>query len=182
MIEPFAAGAGARTSTARRSSPTAPPATATTCAAPANSRSSPTSTRPSSIPKQFDAKSFVDVTADVCIIPPNSFALARTVEYFRIPRNVLVQLGQIRAYARCLSAATHALRWWMARLATLEQMARRHEQGELFSGYSIGAHGHLIVTLLDQPRFIGRDSLYRDYAGNARPIQAPLPDHNFLKR
>src|SRR5271170_1163778 len=41
-------------------------------------------------PKQFDEKSFVDMSADVCIIPPNSFALARTVEYFRIPRNVLV--------------------------------------------------------------------------------------------
>ena len=41
-------------------------------------------------PKRFDEKSFVDLTADVCIIPPNSFALARTVEYFRIPRNVLV--------------------------------------------------------------------------------------------
>ena len=40
-------------------------------------------------PKDFDSKSFVDVTSDVCIIPPNSFALARTVEYFRIPRNVL---------------------------------------------------------------------------------------------
>ena len=41
-------------------------------------------------PKEFDARSFVDYTGDVCIIPPNSFALARTVEYFRIPRNVLV--------------------------------------------------------------------------------------------
>jgi dCTP deaminase len=52
-------------------------------------------------PKQFDEKSFVDVTADVCIIPPNSFALARTVEYFRIPRNVLtVCLGK-STYARC---------------------------------------------------------------------------------
>ena len=40
-------------------------------------------------PKNFDEKSFVDVSGDVCIIPPNSFALARTVEYFRIPRNVL---------------------------------------------------------------------------------------------
>ena len=40
-------------------------------------------------PKNFDEKSFVDVTGDECIIPPNSFALARTVEYFRIPRNVL---------------------------------------------------------------------------------------------
>ena len=40
-------------------------------------------------PKAFDPSSFVDVEADVCIIPPNSFALARTVEYFRIPRKVL---------------------------------------------------------------------------------------------
>ena len=52
-------------------------------------------------PKNFDTASFVDVVSDVCIIPPNSFALARTVEYFRIPRNVLtVCLGK-SAYARC---------------------------------------------------------------------------------
>lgn len=52
-------------------------------------------------PKDFSAHSFVDVTADVCIIPPNSFALARTVEYFRIPRNVLtICLGK-STYARC---------------------------------------------------------------------------------
>ena len=41
-------------------------------------------------PKAFDEKSFVDFSGEVCIIPPNSFALARTVEYFRVPRNVLV--------------------------------------------------------------------------------------------
>jgi dCTP deaminase len=52
-------------------------------------------------PKQFDEKSFVDLAADVCIIPPNSFALARTVEFFRIPRTVLtVCLGK-STYARC---------------------------------------------------------------------------------
>jgi dCTP deaminase len=52
-------------------------------------------------PKAFDPKSFIDFTGDVCIIPPNSFALARTVEYFRIPRNVLtVCLGK-STYARC---------------------------------------------------------------------------------
>jgi dCTP deaminase len=52
-------------------------------------------------PKSFDANSFVDVRSDVCIIPPNSFALARTVEYFRIPRNVLtICLGK-STYARC---------------------------------------------------------------------------------
>ena len=52
-------------------------------------------------PKNFDPDSFVEVTADYCIIPPNSFALARTVEYFRIPRSVLtVCLGK-STYARC---------------------------------------------------------------------------------
>jgi dCTP deaminase len=52
-------------------------------------------------PKEFDESSFVNVAADVCIIPPNSFALASTVEYFRIPRNVLtICLGK-STYARC---------------------------------------------------------------------------------
>lgn len=52
-------------------------------------------------PKAFDQKSFVDVQSEVCIIPPNSFALARTVEYFKIPRDVLtICLGK-STYARC---------------------------------------------------------------------------------
>jgi dCTP deaminase len=52
-------------------------------------------------PKNFDESSFVDWQGDVCIIPPNSFALARTVEYFRIPRSVLtICLGK-STYARC---------------------------------------------------------------------------------
>ncbi|MDH4380874.1 MAG: dCTP deaminase [Gammaproteobacteria bacterium] len=52
-------------------------------------------------PKNFDPASFVDINSEVCIIPPNSFALARTVEYFRIPRNILtICLGK-STYARC---------------------------------------------------------------------------------
>lgn len=52
-------------------------------------------------PKNFDEKSFIDIVGDECIIPPNSFALARTVEYFRIPRDVLtICLGK-STYARC---------------------------------------------------------------------------------
>ncbi len=52
-------------------------------------------------PKRFDQQSFVDFKGDVCLIPPNSFALARTVEYFRIPRNILtICLGK-STYARC---------------------------------------------------------------------------------
>ena len=52
-------------------------------------------------PKSFDPRSFVDIKAETCIVPPNSFALARTIEYFRIPRNVLtICLGK-STYARC---------------------------------------------------------------------------------
>lgn len=52
-------------------------------------------------PKNFTDESFVNVNSDVCIIPPNSFALARSVEYFRIPRNVLVICLGKSTYARC---------------------------------------------------------------------------------
>jgi len=52
-------------------------------------------------PKNFDPRSFVDYEGDVCVIPPNSFALARTVERFKVPRNVLVVCLGKSTYARC---------------------------------------------------------------------------------
>ncbi|MCS7064528.1 MAG: dCTP deaminase [Methylacidiphilales bacterium] len=52
-------------------------------------------------PKAFDERSFVDIHADTCIIPPNSFALARSVEYFRIPRDVITICIGKSTYARC---------------------------------------------------------------------------------
>ena len=52
-------------------------------------------------PKQFDSRSFVEFAGPVCIVPPNSFALARSVEYFRIPRNVLTVCVGKSTYARC---------------------------------------------------------------------------------
>ncbi|MEJ7758924.1 MAG: dCTP deaminase [Gemmatimonadaceae bacterium] len=52
-------------------------------------------------PKAFDPKSFVEYEGEVCIVPPNSFALARSVEYFRIPRNVLTVTVGKSTYARC---------------------------------------------------------------------------------
>jgi deoxycytidine triphosphate deaminase len=131
-------------------------------------------------PKQFDAKSFVDVTSDVCIIPPNSFVLARTVEYFRIPRNVLTICCGKSTYARCFSGDTRvALVDGTA--PTLEEMARRHDSGELFWGYSIGENGRMIVTLLDAPRFIGRDALLEVTLDTGEHIHA-TPDHLFMRR
>jgi dCTP deaminase len=52
-------------------------------------------------PKHFDVNNFVDFNGDVCIVPPNSFALARTVEYFRIPRSTMVICLGKSTYARC---------------------------------------------------------------------------------
>ena len=52
-------------------------------------------------PKSFDPKSFVDVTAEQCIIPPNSFALASSLEYFKMPRNVTGLVTAKSTYARC---------------------------------------------------------------------------------
>jgi len=131
-------------------------------------------------PKKFDEKSFVDFKGPVCIIPPNSFALASTVEYFKIPRNVLVMTLGKSTYARCFAADTRVA-LVDGTSPTLEEMARRHDSGELFWGYSIGENGRLIVSLLDAPRFIGRDSLLEIELDNGERIRA-TPDHLFMKR
>jgi dCTP deaminase len=131
-------------------------------------------------PKNFDPKSFVDIKGESCIIPPNSFALARTVEYFRIPRNVLTLCVGKSTYARCFRGDTRvALVDGTA--PTLEEMACRAEQGELFWGYSIGPTGRLIVTLIDAPRYIGRDALVELRLDDGAVIRA-TPDHLFLRR
>ncbi len=90
-------------------------------------------------PKLFDAKSFVDVSADVCVALVDGTA------------------------------------------PTLEEMARRHESGELFWGYSIGPDGRMIVTLLEAPRLIGRDCLLEVTLDSGATINA-TPDHQFMRR
>jgi dCTP deaminase len=131
-------------------------------------------------PKKFDEKSFVDFKGPVCIIPPNSFALASTVEYFKIPRNVLVMTLGKSTYARCFRGDTRVA-LVDGTSPTLEQMARRHDSGEIFWGYSIGENGRLIVSLLDAPRFIGRDSLLEIELDSGECIHA-TPDHLFMRR
>jgi dCTP deaminase len=131
-------------------------------------------------PKRFDEKSFVDFGGDVCIIPPNSFALARTVEYFRIPRNVLVLTLGKSTYARCFRGDTRVA-LVDGTSATLEEMARGQDAGEFYWGYSIGPAGRLIVTLLNAPRFIGRDALLEIALDSGEHIQA-TPDHLLMRR
>ena len=131
-------------------------------------------------PKQFDDRSFVPFQGEVCIVPPNSFALARSVEYFRIPRNVITLCVGKSTYARCFRGDTRvALVDGTA--ATLEEMARRYDDGEVLWGYSIGAHGRIVVTLLEAPRFIGRDALLELELDNGERVHC-TPDHGFILR
>jgi dCTP deaminase len=131
-------------------------------------------------PKHFDPKSFVDVTADTCIIPPNSFALAETVEYFEIPRDILaVCLGK-STYARCFSGDTRVA-LVDGTSVSLEEMRRRAEGGEAFWGYSIGPLGRIIVTELVAPRCVGRDQLLEITLDDGNQIRT-TPDHLFILR
>jgi deoxycytidine triphosphate deaminase/intein/homing endonuclease len=83
-------------------------------------------------------------------------------------------------YARCFSGDTRVA-LVDGTSPTLEEMATRHASGEPFWGYSIGPNGRLIVTYLDAPRFIGRDSLLEIELDNGERISA-TPDHLFMRR
>jgi deoxycytidine triphosphate deaminase len=130
-------------------------------------------------PKNFDPNSFVDIKANHIIIPPNSFCLARTVEYFRIPRNVLtICLGK-STYARCFSADTKVA-LSNGKSLTLEQLAELFARGEQFSGYSFDSNNKQVVSQLEYPRFIGRDSLLELTLDNGKTVRC-TPDHKFKK-
>ncbi|PNY80491.1 dCTP deaminase [Deinococcus koreensis] len=131
-------------------------------------------------PKHFDERSFVDIQAPEIIIPPNSFALARSLEYMRIPDDVMVVALGKSTYARCFSGDTRVA-LADGRSPTLEEMARGAQEGELYFGYSIGPLGQVLVTELTAPRYIGRDSLLELTLDTGETIQT-TPDHEFLTR
>jgi dCTP deaminase len=131
-------------------------------------------------PKNFDPRSFVDFKGDVCIIPPNSFALAQTVEYFRIPRSVIVVCLGKSSYARCFRG-DQRVALVDGTSVSLEDMAHRADKGEGFWGYSIGEFGRLFVTKLEAPRFVGRDALLEIVLDSGEPIRC-TPDHVLIRR
>ena len=131
-------------------------------------------------PKQMDERAMAPYQGEVCIVPPNSFALARTIEYFRIPRNVLtICLGK-STYARCFRGDTRVSLVDGA-APTLEEMAVRADAGESFWGYSIGPFGRVMVTLLEAPRYIGRDALLEVELDHGEVVRC-TPDHGFILR
>jgi deoxycytidine triphosphate deaminase len=131
-------------------------------------------------PKHFNTDSLVEAHGETCVIPPNSFVLTRSVEYLRIPEDVMVVALGKSSYARCFRGDTRvALVDGSA--PTLEEMAQRHREGEPFFGYSVGQSGHLMVTLLDAPRYVGRDDIVEIVLDNGKLIHC-TPDHKFLTR
>ena len=130
-------------------------------------------------PKNFDDKNFVDVESDdFIIIPPNSFALAQTIEYFRIPRNVLtVCLGK-STYARCFSGKTK-IALANGTTVTFLDMIERAKAGERFFGYSVSKEGKIAVSELVQPRKIGTEKVIEVVLDNDEVIRC-TPDHKFI--
>ena len=131
-------------------------------------------------PKNFDTDSLIEVDGDTCIIPPNSFALTRSVEYMRIPEDVMVVALGKSSYARCFRGDTRVA-LVDGTSVSLEDMADRHGAGERFFGYSVGRYGRVIATYLDAPRFVGRDSLLEITLDNEQKIHCTL-DHLFMTR
>jgi deoxycytidine triphosphate deaminase len=131
-------------------------------------------------PKHFDPRSLVEFDGAECIIPPNSFVLTRSIEYLRIPDDIMVVALGKSSYARCFRGDTRVA-LVDGTSATLEEMAHRHAAGERFFGYSIEQHGRIIVSYLDAPRFIGRDTLLEITLDNGERVHC-TPDHHFMTR
>ncbi len=138
-------------------------------------------------PKNFNPDNLLDIplrTGDdgsiYWLLPPHSYALGVTIEHFNMPRNVTaIALGK-STYARCFRGDTRVA-LANGTTPTLEEMARRADEGEMFWGYSLGEYGRIEVTLLDAPRFIGRDSLLQVTLDNGETIHC-TPDHVFIRR
>lgn len=132
-------------------------------------------------PKNFNDKSFVDVIGDCCIIPPNSFALARTVEYFKIPRSTLVVCLGKSTYARCFSGDTQVA-LSNGTSVSLMEMSARYRKGERFFGYGMSNKLGVVVTEFKDPRKVNsNERLLEVTLDNGDTIKC-TPDHKFLIR
>jgi dCTP deaminase len=123
-------------------------------------------------PKAFDAKSFVDVHGTVCIVPPNSFALARSVEYFRIPRDILtICLGK-STYARCgiIANVTPFEPEWEGH-ATLEISNTTPLPAKIYANEGLAQVIFLRATESCEVSYADRKGKYQAQSGITLPMQ-----------
>ncbi|NES99494.1 MAG: dCTP deaminase [Sphaerospermopsis sp. SIO1G1] len=121
-----------------------------------------------------------DENGSYFILPAHSYGLGVALEKLEIPDNITVICIGKSTYARCFRGDTRVA-LVDGTSPTLEEMAKRSENGEKFWGYSIGQYGRIIVTLLESPRYIGRDSLLEVTLDNQESIFC-TPDHLFMTR
>ena len=131
-------------------------------------------------PKAFDAGSFVDFTGDVCIIPPNSFALARTVEYFRIPRNVLTFVSE-KGRMHAASAAIRGSRWSTARRPR-SRTWRAVRIAAKCSGATASARMAASSYRCSMGRAISGATRCSRWSSTVARRRATTPDHEFMLR
>ena len=130
-------------------------------------------------PKNFDEQSFIEMSGKgYCIIPPNSFALGRTVERFNIPRDILtVCLGK-STYARCFTGDT-MVALADGTFASFFELIERDKKGEKLKGISVSQNGTIVVSNLTAPRKIGHEKVVEVSFATAGTIRC-TPDHKFL--
>ncbi len=137
-------------------------------------------------PKKFNPQNLdksqlhTDGNDSYFILPAHSYGLGVALEKISVPENISVICVGKSTYARCFKGDTKVA-LVDGTSPTLEEMAKRAETGEKFWGYSISQHGRIIVTLLENPRYIGRDSLLKVTLDNEESIFC-TPDHLFMAR
>src|SRR6266851_7495940 len=149
-------------------------------------------------PKHFDSNSFVDVDGDFCLIPPNSFALAETVEYLEIPRNVIAVCVGKSTYARCgiIVNVTPLEPEWRGRV-TIEISNTTPLPAKIYAGEGIAQILFLRTDALCETSYADKQGKYQDQKGLTLPFvlgpengsghartrgPAPLPERSNLKK
>ncbi|MBL8865067.1 MAG: dCTP deaminase [Planctomycetia bacterium] len=125
-------------------------------------------------PKHFDPKSFVDIEGDFCIIPPNSFALAETVEYFEIPRDMLVVCLGKSTYARCgiIVNVTPLEPEWRGRV-TIEISNTTPLPAKIYSGEGIAQMLFFRGEQVCKVSYADKKGKYQDQKGLTLPFVTP---------
>ncbi|MCE9529875.1 MAG: dCTP deaminase [Planctomycetes bacterium] len=125
-------------------------------------------------PKNFDSKSFVDIEGDHCLIPPNSFALAETVEYLEIPRDVIAVCVGKSTYARCgiIVNVTPLEPEWRGRV-TIEISNTTPLPAKIYSGEGIAQILFFRATDLCKVSYADKKGKYQDQPGLTLPFVQP---------
>lgn len=131
-------------------------------------------------PKNFDDTNYVKKTGSELVIPPNGFALARTVEYFKIPRNTLVVCLGKSTYARCFTGDT-CVALVDGTNPTFVELVERAEKGERLWGYSVDDAGGIVVAEFIAPRKVGHEAVLQVELDDGSKISC-TPDHKFMLR